>query len=130
MSTNQHITNYDVIVRRSVLADVVWTPKEAEAFALKWEGILGVPVSAEALYVDGLVFFKTLGGDEMAARQLQSHPQIDSMEGAACCLMCGTLEDPFVGCEHNAHILFRELEQMERQVVQLHTGGADDELAE
>lgn len=124
MPNNQHIPNYDLIVRRSVLADVVWTAKQAEAFALKWQGILGMPVYAEALYVDGLIFFKTLGGDEMATRQMQSHPQIDGMEGAACCLMCGTLEDPFVGCEHNSDILFREMEQMEQT---LRAGGSNHE---
>jgi hypothetical protein len=43
-------------------------------------------------------------------RELQSHYIIDEMEGSACCLLCGTLEDPFVGCEHKAQMLYDSME--------------------
>lgn len=43
-------------------------------------------------------------------RDMQSHEVIDTIEGSACCLLCGTLEDPFVGCEHRQDMLFASME--------------------
>jgi hypothetical protein len=43
-------------------------------------------------------------------REMQSHPIIDEMEGSACCLLCGTLEDPFAGCAHKQDMLFASME--------------------
>jgi hypothetical protein len=43
-------------------------------------------------------------------REMQSHYVIDEIQGSACCLLCGTLEDPFVGCEHKAQMLYDSME--------------------
>lgn len=39
------------------------------------------------------------------SKSIESHEVIDTIQGSACCLLCGTLEDPFVGCEHNQYLL-------------------------
>jgi hypothetical protein len=58
-------------------------------------------------------------------RALQSHPTIDTMEGSACCLLCGTLEDPFVGCEHRADMLFRSMEESITELRKVHVDELD-----
>jgi hypothetical protein len=53
----------------------------------------------------------------MTVRAMQSHPIIDTMVGSACCLLCGTLEDPFVGCSHQQDLLFESMLSVKTSMV-------------
>lgn len=53
------------------------------------------------------------------SKSIESHEIIDTMEGSACCLLCGTLEDPFVGCEHKQEMLYMSMRKGDDDILSI-----------